>query len=161
MMDYLDAFLFGLLPWGINQPDLAALILRLGVGVPFFISGMNKLLCPTCHGWLRANLTRSKIPCVSFSVWWVAGWEAAAGLALALGVFTAAAGFILFIVCVIAFIVSWRRKLEKKNPAHFWDACTEIGFMFDTLLTWMLLAVMTVGPGRYSLDGWLFSKLAP
>ena len=161
MMDYLNAFLFGLLPWGINQPDLAALILRLGVGVPFFISGMNKLLCPTCHGWLRANLTKSGIPCVPFTVWWLAAWEALAGFTLALGLFTGASAFVLFIVCVVAFIVSWRRKLEKKNPAHFWDACTEIGFMFDTLLAWMLLAVMMVGPGRYSLDWLLFSKLAP
>jgi len=160
-MDYVNAFVFGLLPWGINQPDLAALILRLGVGVPFFISGMNKLFCPTCHGWLRANLTRSQIPCVAVAVWWVAGWEALAGLTLSLGLFTGASSFILFIVCAVAFIVSWRRKLANKRPAHFFDACTEIGFMFDTLLTWMLLAVMMVGPGRYSLDAMLFPALRP
>lgn len=156
-----EAFLLGLLPWGLDLPDLAALALRLGVGVPFFISGMNKLFCPTCHGWLRSNLTRSQIPCVGFTVWWLAFWEAFAGFTLTWGLFTGASAFILFIVCIVAFIVSWRRKLDKKKPAHFWDACTEVGFMFDTLLTWMLLAVMFLGPGRYSLDALWFAKLAP
>lgn len=160
-MSYVEAFVFGLLPWGIPWEDMAALILRLGVGVPFFISGMNKLLCPICHGWLRSNLTRSGIPCVGFTVWWLAAWEALAGFTLALGLFTAASAFILFVVCVVAFIVSWRRKLSAKKPAHFWDACTEIGFMFDTLLTWMLLAVMFLGPGRYSLDAAFFNTLQP
>lgn len=157
----IEAFLYGLLPWGLNQADLGALMLRLGVGLPFFISGMNKLFCPICHGWLVSNLTRSHIPCVWFTVWWLAFWEAAAGLLLALGLFTAGAAFILFIVCIVAFIVSWRRKLEAKKPAHFWDACTEIGFMFDTLLTWMLLAVMFYGPGAYSLDALFFGALRP
>lgn len=161
MADYLNAFLFGLLPWGLNQTDLGLLVLRLGVGVPFFISGMNKLFCPICHGWLVNNLTKSGLPCVWFTVWWLAAWEAIAGLLLVLGLFTAAAAFILFIVCVVAFITSWRRKLEAKKPAHFWDACTEIGFMFDTLLTWMVVAIMFMGPGVYSLDWALFAKLAP
>lgn len=155
----IDGFLTGLLPWGLNQLDAALLILRLGVGVPFFISGLNKLLCPVCHGWLRSNLTRSGIPCVWFTVWWLAFWEAAAGLSLALGFLTAGSAFVLFVVCVIAFIVSWRRKLEAKQPAHFWDACTEIGFMFDTLLTWMVVAIMLTGPGSYSLDRLFFAAM--
>lgn len=157
----IEAFLTGLLPWGLNQLDWGLLALRVGVGVPFFISGMNKLLCPICHGSLRSNLSRSGIPCVWFTVWWLAFWEAAAGLSLALGFLSAASAFVLFIVCVIAFIVSWRRKLEAKRPAHFFDACTEIGFMFDTLLTWMVLALMLTGPGHLSLDWWIFAKLAP
>lgn len=156
-MEYLHAF-FDLLVNGLQRPDLADLAVRLGVGIPFFISGMNKLFCPICHGWLVANLQRSQIPaCGGFTVWFLAFWEAAAGLSLALGFLSAASAFILFVVCVVAFIVSWRRKLEKKNPAHFWDACTEIGFMFDVLLIWLLLAVMFNGPGPYSLDallGW-------
>lgn len=157
----IEAFFLGLLPWGLNLPDLAALLLRLGVGVPFFISGMNKLFCPICHGWLRSNLTRSGIPCVGFTVWWLAFWEAAAGLTLALGLMSAASAFVLLVVCIVAFIVSWRRKLDKKKPAHFWDACTEIGFMFDVLLIWMLLAVMALGPGALSLDAWLWPALRP
>lgn len=160
-MEYLSAFWQGLLPWGMNQDDLALLVLRLGVGVPFFISGMNKLFCPICHGWLLSNLTRSKIPCPRFSVWWLAFWEALAGFTLAIGLFSAASAFILFIVCVVAFIVSWRRKLDAKRPAHFWDACTEIGFMFDTLLAWMVLAVMLAGPGAISVDYLLFNGMMP
>src|SRR6202012_1033640 len=98
-----EAFLFGLLPWGLNQTDLGLLLLRLGVGGPFAISGFNKCFCPICHGWLRANLTRSGIPCVGFSVWWLAGWEMVAGLTLALGLLSAASAFVLFVVCVVAF----------------------------------------------------------
>lgn len=158
---YFPAFATGLLPWGLNQNDLALLVLRLGVGVPFFISGMNKMFCPICHAGVRSNLERSGIPCVGFTVWWLAFWEAFAGLLLALGLMTAAAAFILFIVCIVAFIVSWRRKLEAKHPAHFWDACTEVGFMFDTLLTWMLMAVMFAGPGTYSLDAHYFGGMQP
>lgn len=160
-MTYLSAFTFGLLPWGIPWHDFAALLLRLGVGIPFFISGMNKLFCPICHGWLLNNLKRSGIGCPTTTVWWLAGWEALAGLTIALGFMSGASAFILLIVCIVAFIVSWRRKLEKKNPAHFWDACTEIGFMFDVLLIWMLLAVIFSGPGAYSLDNLLWPNLKP
>lgn len=160
-VEHWTAFWSGLLVWGLDRTDLALLALRLGVGVPFAISGWNKLTCPICHGWLRSNLDRSGIPCVGFSVWWLAGWEFAAGLTLALGLLTAASAFILFIVCLIAFIVSWRRKLEKKQPAHKMDAATEIGFMFDVLLAWMLIATMLMGPGNYSLDAWLWPNLRP
>lgn len=160
-MAELHAFL-GILTWGLNVHDWPELILRLGVGVPFFISGMNKLFCPICHGWLVSNLQRSGIPSLGgCTVWWLAGWEALAGLLLVLGLFTGAAAFILFIVCVVAFIVSWRRKLDKKKPAHFWDACTEVGFMFDVLLIWMLVAIMFIGPGAFSLDAELFGWLRP
>lgn len=145
------AFL-AILTHGLAVADFGELILRLGVGVPFLISGCNKLFCPTCHRWLRNNLTNSGIACPAVAVWWVAGWEAFAGLLLVLGLFTGAAAFILFLVCAVAFLVSWRRKLDKKNPAHFWDAYTEIGFMFDVLLGWMLLVTMFQGPGKFSLD---------
>lgn len=156
----LQGFL-GLLVWGMDTEDLGLLVLRLGVGVPFAISGWNKLTCPICHGWLRSNLTRSQIPCVGFTVWWLAGWEFVAGLTLALGLLSAASAFVLLIVCIVAFMVSWRRKLDAKKPAHFMDACTEIGFMFDVLLIWMVLATMAMGPGAYSLDAWLWPELRP
>jgi putative oxidoreductase len=155
-MVYLDAFLT-LLREGINLPDAGALVLRLGVGVFFAISGWNKLTCTTCHGYLRSNLTRSGIPCVPFAVWWVAGWEFLAGVALALGLFTGASAFVLFVICVVAFLVSHRRKIAKKNPVHRMDAATEYLCMFDVLLLWMTLAIMAMGPGAYSLDRLLWT----
>lgn len=156
MSQYLDLWgWLGVLTWGLDRHDWGLLVLRLGVGVPFFISGMNKTFCPICHGWLVANLTRAQLPMPQYLCWWLAFWEALAGLTLTLGLFTGASAFILFIVCVVAFITSWRRKLAAKKPAHFWDACTEIGFMFDTLLTWMVLAIMFMGPGAISLDALL------
>lgn len=152
MSPYLDAFL-ALLREGFSLPDMAALVLRLGVGVFFAISGWNKLTCPVCHGYLSSNLQRSNLPhCGGLLVWWVAGWEFVAGLALAIGLFTGAASFVLFIVCVVAFLVSHKRKIAKKNPVHKMDAATEYLCMFDVLLAWMLLATMALGPGSYSLD---------
>jgi uncharacterized membrane protein YphA (DoxX/SURF4 family) len=156
--EYLTAFL-ALLTWGINDPNWATLALRIGVGLPFFVSGMDKLFCPICHGWLVANMTRAKLPCVWFL--WLAFWEAAAGLMLVLGLFTGASAFILFVICVVAFLTSWRRKLEKAKPAHVFDAFTEVGFMFDVLLAWMVLALMFMGPGTLSLDYLWFKELMP
>lgn len=158
-MEYLHGF-HTLLWAGINLPDIAALILRLGVGVFFAISGWNKLTCPTCHGYLGSNLARSGLPsCGGYMVWWVAGWEFAAGAAIAIGLYTGAAAFILFVVCLVAFIVSWRRKLARKNPVHRMDAATEVLCMFDVLLMWMLLAVMMIGPGAVSVDRLLWGAL--
>ena len=159
-MTYVEGLL-GLLVWGMDTQDLGLLLLRWGVGIPFFISGMNKMLCPTCHGWLVSNLTRSGIGCPTITVWWLAGWEAVAGLTLTIGLLSAASAFILLVVCIVAFLVSWRRKLQAKKPAHFWDACTEVGFMFDVLLIWMLLGTMSMGPGIYSLDAFFFANLRP
>lgn len=153
--------LLGLATWAAPSPDLAALLMRFGVGFPFFVSGMNKILCPVCHGWLRSNLTRSGIPCVRFTVWWLAFWEALAGLLLVLGLFTGASAVVLLIVCVVAWLVSWRRKLEAKKPAHFFDAITEVFFCFDVLLIWLILAIGLIGPGAWSLDALYFAKLRP
>lgn len=150
-MAYLEAFLV-LLREGMALPDLAALVLRLGAGVFFAISGWNKLTDPICHGYLLSNLRRSAIPCCSFMVWWVAGWEFLAGLTLALGLFTGASAFVLLVICIVAFLVSHKRKIAKKNPVHRMDAITEYLCMFDVLLIWMLLAVMAMGPGAWSLD---------
>lgn len=150
-------YMFNLMVHGLDWHNVADLIMRLGVGIPFFISGMNKLFCPVCHGYLRSNLARSGIPCVGFSVWWVAFWEALAGFTLAVGFLTGASAFVLLIVCLVATKVSWRRKLAKKNPVHFWDACTEVGFMFDVLLIWLLLGIGFSGTGQFSVDyliGW-------
>lgn len=152
MLIYWEAFLM-LLREGMQTPDLASLVLRLFVGIPFAISGWNKLTCPICHGYLKSNLARSSIPsCGGLMVYWVAGWEFLAGLALALGLLTGASAFVLLLVCIVAFIVSHKRKIEKKNPVHFMDKLTEYGFMFDVLLIGMLLAIMGIGPGAYSLD---------
>lgn len=152
MTEYLTAFVM-LLREGLAQPDLASFVLRLNVGVFFAISGFNKLTCPICHGYLKSNLERSMLPsCGGAMVWWVAGWEFLAGVFLALGLFTGAAAFILFVVCMVAFIVSHKRKIEKKNPVHAMDAATEYLCMFDVLLATMLLAIMFNGPGVISLD---------
>lgn len=160
-MAHLTAFLSGLLPWGLNNFDLASFILRLFIGIPFFISGANKLFCPICHGRLVNNLTLSKIPCVSFTVWWLAFWEFVAGFLLVIGLLTSASAFILFIVSLVAFLVSWKRKLQKVHPVHFWDACTEVGFLFDTLLIGMTLSLMFIGPGGISLDSHFFPGMRP
>lgn len=158
-MAHLSAFFFGPLPWGIPLPELAPFILRLFIGIPFFISGGNKLFCPICHARLINNLTKSKLPCIPFLVWWLAFWECLAGLFLVLGLFSSAAAFVLLVVCLVAFIVSWRRKLEKSKPVHLPDACTEIGFLFDTLLISMLLSLLFSGPGAYTLDAVFWGKL--
>lgn len=150
-MPYLQAF--NTLLWqGLSLPDLAALVLRIGVGLFFAISGWNKLTCSMCHGFLVGNLTRSLLPMPHLLCWWVAGWEFLAGVTLVLGLYTGASAFILFIVCLVAFLVSHKRKLAKKNPVHKMDAATEYLCMFDVLLLWMTLAVMALGPGAYSLD---------
>lgn len=154
----IDAF-HALMTWGAPNGDAVSLVLRLGVGLPFLVSGLDKLICPICHGWLVANLTKSGIPWPRYTCWWVAGWEAVAGLLLVLGLFTGFAALVLLIICIVAWIVSWRRKVLGKNPAHIFDAFTEVGFMFDTLLVWMLMALFFTGPGFYSLDQLLWESL--
>lgn len=158
----MDAVL-ALATWGAptGLDGILQLMLRLGVGIPFFVSGMNKMICPICHGWLRSNLTRSGIPCVGFTVWWLAAWEAIAGLLLILGLLTGFAAVVLLIVCVVAWVVSWKRKLEAKRPAHFFDAITEVLFCFDVLLVWLLFAIGVIGPGPWSLDAHWFAALQP
>ena len=158
-MEYLNAF-HTLLWAGMNLPDFAALVLRLGVGVFFAISGWNKLTCSICHGYLKSNLARSHLPdCRGLLVWWVAGWEFLAGVTLALGLYTGASAFVLLVICLVAFLVSHRRKIAKKNPVHAMDAATEYLCMFDVLLMWMLLAVMATGPGRWSVDALLWGAV--
>lgn len=136
----------------VQSTDMTLLVLRLGVGVAFAISGANKLFNRQIHASLRRNLEMNKIPYLSFCEWWVPFWEFASGVMLTLGFLTGFNAVVLAIICVVAIGCSSKRKVAKKNPINASEAATEYLFLFDILLLWMLVALMFAGGGAFSVD---------
>jgi putative oxidoreductase len=151
--------LLALLRQGLNSPDLADLMIRASVGVFFAMSGGNKLFVPSRHASLRRSLADNKIPCVSPMAWWVAGWEFAAGITLALGLFSAFSAVVLLIICLVACACEAHKKVTAFQPINGFDVVADYLYLPEVLYTVLLTAAIVHGTGHYSLDWLLWGAL--
>lgn len=141
---------------GLGLHDLALAFVRGCVGVFFAISGFHKLFVPARHQSLVNNLTKNKIPALKFMQWWVPGWEFAAGVMLAIGLFTAFSAGVLAIICMVACLCEAREKVAKYNPINWADTIDDYLYLPEVLYLVMLAVSVMAGTGKYSVDAFLF-----
>jgi putative oxidoreductase len=126
--------------------DLAALLLRLAVGLTFVAHGSQKAFGwwggPGPRGW------RGAIAAMGFRPVWLFTWlsilaELVAGLLFAAGFLTPAmAGILVAQSVVIVFRVHWSKGFFSQKG----------GFEYPLLLAVVAVAVAIMGPGQISLD---------
>jgi putative oxidoreductase len=129
--------------------DVGLLILRVGVGVPFSLHGMQKLFGWFGGGGLRA--TGAWFASLGFGDGRVAaalagGSEIAGGLGLATGLLTPLAAAALIGTMTTAALVN-------NASGGFWSASK--GWELNGYLIVVAWALATTGPGPYSLDAML------
>ncbi|MES2091192.1 MAG: DoxX family protein [Pseudomonadota bacterium] len=132
---------------------LGLLALRLWIGHEFVMAGYTKLsgglsapdwfaglVFPFPHHWLGADLN-----------WLIAGTgEVILGAALVLGVFSRLASIgLLYITYVAIYTVHFDLGWTGWNQI---DTADGLGFKVPLMLAVMLLAIVTQGGGKYSLD---------
>lgn len=132
--------------------DAATATLRVAVGSFFLISGVHKLIIPERHAALVRTLQESRIPFCRFNEWWVPSWEALGGLALAAGFFTPMAAIALMTICVIATCTDGWKRVVGYNPINKADLLDDLLYLPEVLLALSLVAILLLGPGKYSLD---------
>jgi len=133
--------------------DLALLLLRIGLGLPFLLYGWLHVV--DVEGFTRAFDERFGIPFPQLMGPFVAWVEFLGGAATLLGIFTRYAGLLLAITMVVSTLV-------VRLPAGLAEGRDALGLVghWDLDLTLFVIgvALMVVGPGRYALEPKLFGR---
>jgi putative oxidoreductase len=129
--------------------DTGLLILRVGIGIMFMYHGFPKLTAGpelwTNLGGALSNLGIGFAP--TFFGFMAALSEFAGGLLLLLGLFTRPACFFLFITMVVAALMHLTGGDSFGEASHAIEAAI------------LFVSLIFIGPGKYSLDERIFTKL--
>jgi len=134
------------------KPDaaLGLLILRIGVGLVFFLHGWQKLFGHEIS-FFQGMLSMAGWSVPGWLLWLVAIVELLGGLALIGGLFTRAVGLVLALEMLVAVILFHARQ------GFFIVAVPNVplayGFEYHVILIASLLCLGLGGPGRWAVEG--------
>jgi putative oxidoreductase len=138
--------------WLDRQEWVVRLLIRLGVGVMFFGSGLGKL--GKLSG-LTQYFRSLGIPFPEIQAPFVATTEFVCGFLIVVGLATRPAALMLCGVMSVALVTA--AAPEKKITAT-WHGLLELLYLPEVLLLLLLLSLIVAGAGRASLDAWLASR---
>lgn len=136
---------------GVAMPDAALLIARVTVGGFFAISGAHKLFNATRRASLRATFTADHVPLAPF-MWLIPCGELFGGLGVAFGALTVMAAAGLFALCLGACMLDGFKRIPAMQPLDRADALDDVLYLPEVLYAVILLVVVALGPGAYSVD---------
>lgn len=137
---------------GLGAPNLAITLLRVTLGVFFMISGYHKLFNRQRHKTITDTMVADKVPFPKFDSWFVPIIEFSAGAALVVGFLTTLAAFGLFCVCFGACIWDGLKRIPGWQPLDMADYLDDVLYLPEFLYGVILLALILVGAGPFSLD---------
>ncbi len=123
--------------------DFALLVLRLGIGVAFVVHGYPKMAGGP-EVWTQLGQVMGMFHLSAFPAAWgfaAAFAELGGGILLILGLFARPAAFLL----VVNMAVATAMHIHKGDGFNTWSHAGELCVVF--------LALLFLGPGRYSVDG--------
>lgn len=132
--------------------DVALAVVRVGTGAFFACSGWNKLVNAERHAKLVETFKADKVPFVSFNQWWVPGWELTAGTFLALGLYSAFAASVLFIICAVACFCEASKRVAEYKPINWGDKLADYLYLPEVLYLLLLAVNILAGTGRFALQ---------
>lgn len=128
---------------------IVRLVIRLGVGVMFFGSGLGKL--GKLSG-LTQYFRSLGIPFPEIQAPFVATTEFVCGLLIVVGLATRPAALMLCGVMVVAIMTA---AVPEKHITADWHGLLEFFYLPEVLLLLLLLSLVVGGAGRASVDAWL------
>ncbi len=131
---------------------IVRLLIRLGVGVMFFGSGLGKL--GKLSG-LTQFFRSLGVPAPEIMAPFVAATELVCGLLIVIGLVTRPAALMLCGVMSVAIVTA---AVPEKKITATWHGLLEFLYLPEVLLILLLLALVVAGAGRASLDAWLDSR---
>ena len=139
----------GLYAWLDRQEWIVRLVIRLGVGVMFFGSGLGKL--GKLSG-LTEFFRSLGIPYPEIQAPFVATTEFVCGALVILGLATRPAALMLCGVMTVAIVTA---AAPEKHITATWHGLLDFFYLPEVLLLLLLAALVVKGAGRASLDAWL------
>ncbi len=145
---------------GAQAPDAALTLNRVALGVFFAISGYHKLFNSSRHATLAQTLQDDGVHAVPIMQWLVPGVEFSGGWALIIGLLSALAAFGLFVVCLGAVVLDASKRVRAWQPIDRADWLGDLLYIPEALYCIGLAVVMLGGPGPWSLDAVIATRLA-
>jgi uncharacterized membrane protein YphA (DoxX/SURF4 family) len=137
---------------GVGWTGLAITLNRIAVGAFFMLSGYHKLFNAERHRSIVDELKTLGVPALGFNQWWVPSVEFAAGGAVLIGLLAPLAALGLLVIILVAMATSGRQRLNLYKPIDEADRIDDWLYLPETLYAFMLIMVVSVGAGPYSLD---------
>ena len=137
---------------GVGGADLAIALNRIAVGAFFMLSGYHKLFNVERHRSFADELKALGIHVVGFNQWWVPLVEFSAGGAVLVGLLAPLAALGLLVVILVAIATSGRQRIKLFKPIDESDRIDDWLYLPETLYAFMLIIVVSLGAGPYSLD---------
>jgi uncharacterized membrane protein YphA (DoxX/SURF4 family) len=155
MMD----LLFNVSMNGVGATDIALTLNRIAVGAFFMLSGYHKLFNAERHRTFVDELKSLGVPALGFNQWWVPTVEFTAGGAVLIGFLAPLAALGLLILILVAIATSGRQRIALYKPIDEADRIDDWLYLPETLYAVMLIVVISVGAGPYSLDALILRLL--
>src|SRR3974390_973252 len=143
----------------IGWTDLALTLNRIAVGAFFMLSGYHKLFNAERHRLFIDELKGLGVPAVGFNQWWVPSVEFTAGGGVLIGFLAPLAALGLLFIILVAIATSGGRRIKLSKPIDRADRIDDWLYLPETLYGFMLIIVISVGAGPYSLDALILSML--
>jgi len=140
-----------LLVHGVGFGDAALLATRLSVGGFFVVSGAHKLFNPTRRKDLRETFAADGVTFAPM-MYLVPLGELLGGLGVAFGALTILAVIGLAALNIGAAVIDGRKRIPSMRPLDPADRLDDVLYLPEVLYVICLLAVLSFGPGAYSLD---------
>jgi uncharacterized membrane protein YphA (DoxX/SURF4 family) len=144
---------------GVGWADIALTLNRIAVGAFFMLSGYHKLFNAQRHRTFVDELKGLGVPALGFNQWWVPTVEFTAGGGVLIGFLAPLAALGLLVVILVAIATSGRERIKLYKPIDEADRIDDWLYLPETLYAIMLIVVISVGAGPYSLDALILGLL--
>ncbi len=135
----------------------AIFLVRLSLGLFFAISGARKLLVADSRRTMSETLVRAKVPFPHLMTYFVSAVEFVGGSLVAVGFLSSPACVVLLIDMIVATLTSALSTLPKRlSPLSWLD---DVLYLPEVLYVLFFIWLICSGPGKFSGDYWLASKL--
>ena len=135
----------------------AIFLVRLSLGLFFAISGARKLLVADSRQTMSETLVRAKVPFPHLMTYFVSAVEFVGGSFVAVGFLSSPACVVLLIDMIVATLTSALSTLPKRlSPLGWLD---DVLYLPEVLYVLFFIWLICSGPGKFSGDYWLASKL--
>src|SRR6202142_1188104 len=135
----------------------AILLVRVSIGLFFAISGANKLFVAGGTKPVFDTLVKAKVPFPRQTAYFVAGVEFICGSLLALGFLSSPSCVALLIDMVVAVLTNTLSTVPKGLSSLNW--LDDVLYLPEVLYVLIFIWLICSGPGKFSVDYWLASKL--
>ena len=135
----------------------AMLLVRVSIGLFFAISGANKLFVAGGTKPVYETLVQAKVPFPHQMAYFVSGVEFVAGSLITVGFFSSPASVALLIDMTVAILTNSLSTMPKGlSPLNWLD---DFLYLPEVLYVLFFIWLICSGPGAFSIDYWLASKL--